>query len=299
MSRWFRLYDDAINDPKVLRMPDALKWHWVAILCVASKNKGVLPPIHDIALGLRISLKKATAIVDDLVARELLDNIDGMFLPHNWSGRQYQSDSSAERVKRHRAKRAATGLISQWTAPKALRQQVYERDGFACVYCGSTEQLSLDHRTPEIRGGSHEAANLATACLACNGAKRDMTEQEFKERNAAVTLHETLLKRPQSTEQSTDKKDAPKQAPLFPVMPRETTDESEYFTRGKKVLGADAGGLLVRLLNSKKKNVALARAAIEQASTKGDPREYIGRIIAGPAAANERHGINDPLAGIQ
>lgn len=94
-----------------------------------------------------------------------------------------------------------------------------------------------------------------------------------------------------------EKKDAPKQAPLF--APDPPTDEAEYFTRGKKVLGPDAGGLLVRLLTSKKKNVALARAAIEQASTKSDPREYIGRIISGPAAANERHGINDPLAGIQ
>ena len=110
MSRWFRLYDDTINDPKVIMMPEPMRWHWVAILCVASKNQGVLPEISDVAFGLRVSEKKAKSIVDDLVARRLLDKIDDVLVPHNWSGRQYQSDSSAQRVKRHREKRTAAGL---------------------------------------------------------------------------------------------------------------------------------------------------------------------------------------------
>lgn len=79
---------------------------------------------------------------------------------------------------------------------------------------------------------------------------------------------------------------------------RETpsTDEAQLFDRGKKVLGANAGGLIARLLKSKQGSVPLARAAIEQASTKENPREYIGRVIRGPP--DERHGAKDPLAGI-
>jgi hypothetical protein len=72
------------------------------------------------------------------------------------------------------------------------------------------------------------------------------------------------------------------------------TEEADLYERGKAVLGNNAGGLIARLLKSKKGSIALARAAIEQASTKQDPREYIGAVIRGPA----HDQINDPLAGI-
>lgn len=55
--------------------------------------------------------------------------------------------------------------------------------------------------------------------------------------------------------------------------------EVELFRRGREVLGKQAGGMVSKLLAAKQKNIALARAAIEQASTKSDPREYIGAII--------------------
>lgn len=77
---------------------------------------------------------------------------------------------------------------------------------------------------------------------------------------------------------------------------QETSEEADLFNRGKLVLGKDAGGLIARLLKAKKQSVPLARAAIEQASTKQNPREYIGAVLRGPA--DERHGPNDPLAGI-
>lgn len=216
MSRWFRFYDDALNDPKVQGLPPTLFKFWVNLLCVASRNDGRIPPLDELKTALKARLDHVEAHLNDLVKRGLVDVKDTHAEPHNWPKRQYKSDISTERVKRHR--------------------------------------------------------------------------------NVSKAVPETP---PETDTETEKKKDAPKQAPLFPVVPRETTDEAEMFARGKKVLGADAGGLIVRLLKSKKGNVALARAAIEQASTKSDAREYIGRIIAGPAAANERHGMNDPLAGIQ
>lgn len=103
--RWFRFYDDAINDPKILKLPDASRWHWTALLCIASKNNGVLPATDDIALMLRVTNAKAAAIIAELVAAGLLDRTGDGFAPHNWNGRQYKSDSSAERMKRHRDKK--------------------------------------------------------------------------------------------------------------------------------------------------------------------------------------------------
>jgi hypothetical protein len=57
MSRWFRFYDDAINDPKVLKPSDRLHHVWIGLLCVASKSDGQLPSQEDYALILRCGLK--------------------------------------------------------------------------------------------------------------------------------------------------------------------------------------------------------------------------------------------------
>lgn len=48
---------------------------------------------------------------------------------------------------------------------------VFERDGFACVWCGATEPLHVDHIKPLSRGGSNELTNLQTLCGPCNLAK--------------------------------------------------------------------------------------------------------------------------------
>jgi hypothetical protein len=57
--------------------------------------------------------------------------------------------------------------------------------------------------------------------------------------------------------------------------------EVDYFRRVKEICGASGGGLGKKLLDAKNGSVPLARAAVEQASTKHDPREYLGAIIRG------------------
>lgn len=69
-------------------------------------------------------------------------------------------------------------------------------------------------------------------------------------------------------------------APPDPSIP-----EREYFVRGREVLGKGAGGLIGKLLKAKGGNVSLARAAIEQASQKQNPTEYVAAICRGPPAA--------------
>ena len=68
------------------------------------------------------------------------------------------------------------------------------------------------------------------------------------------------------------------------------TPEAELFRRGREILGSSAGGLVRRLLTSKSDNVALARATIETASTKGDPREYLGAVISNSGQSSRDMG---------
>jgi 5-methylcytosine-specific restriction endonuclease McrA len=275
MSRWFRFYDDVINDPKVLKLPDDLKWSWVALLCVASKRGGVLPSLAEVAFYLRLTESKAERVLVKLTEAGLLDRSDDIYVPHNWDKRQFVGDSSADRVKRHRAKREALGLTKQWSAPPSLREQVYDRDGHACVYCGAGNDLTIDHKIPEFRGGSNEIENLQTACRKCNASKRDLTHDEYVTRNGDVTLQ----KRPQSTEQITEqKKDAaPPGAQVVPIV----TPEKIYFDQAHQSLGSGGRALAGRLLKAKAGNVLAAHSALLTALQKSEPREYLGAIIRG------------------
>lgn len=40
-----------------------------------------------------------------------------------------------------------------------------------CAYCGSTENLTLDHITPRSKGGSDRLTNVVCACRSCNHDK--------------------------------------------------------------------------------------------------------------------------------
>jgi hypothetical protein len=101
---WFRLYNSMLDDPKVQKLPDGLFKALINLWCIASQNGGVLPPTKDVAYRLRVRPAKASEIVTKLVAAGLLDNDGGAITPHNWSNRQFHSDSSTERSRRSRGR---------------------------------------------------------------------------------------------------------------------------------------------------------------------------------------------------
>lgn len=117
MTRWFRFYDDAINDPKVQRLAGDTFKAWVNVLCLASKNEGVLPCISDIAFALRLDEDQASDLLNQFYKLQLLDEVEVedapmSYTPHNWKARQYKSDvtdpTAATRQQRYRdAKRNA------------------------------------------------------------------------------------------------------------------------------------------------------------------------------------------------
>ncbi len=48
------------------------------------------------------------------------------------------------------------------------RFNVFLRDGFSCVYCGSDSDLTFDHLIPRSKGGTTNWENIVTACSPCN-----------------------------------------------------------------------------------------------------------------------------------
>lgn len=57
-----------------------------------------------------------------------------------------------------------------------------QRDGDCCRYCRDrlyTTTATIEHLTPQSRGGSNRISNLALSCQKCNNAKNSFTDEEY------------------------------------------------------------------------------------------------------------------------
>jgi hypothetical protein len=125
MMPWFRLYVDVLNDKKLGRVARLLNisyihalGYWTAILCLAndSPTRGTLlysetEPLRyeDVAETFHVTPDETKLIIDAFLSAELLVPSESKggspWSVAGWSKRQYQSDSSTERVRKHRQKK--------------------------------------------------------------------------------------------------------------------------------------------------------------------------------------------------
>ena len=86
-------------------------------------------------------------------------------------------------------------LLQYVRVPQAVKRRIsrralFARDGWRCVYCGSTAgRLTLDHVIPRSRGGDSVWENVVTACAPCNLRKGDRTLEEAAMTLAASAAH--------------------------------------------------------------------------------------------------------------
>jgi len=75
-------------------------------------------------------------------------------------------------------------FVSQERPPAFTRFNVFLRDGFSCVYCGTGENLTFDHLIPRSKGGRTTWENIVTACEPCNLRKGGRMPRECDMRPA-------------------------------------------------------------------------------------------------------------------
>lgn len=135
-------------------------------VCVAPGEVVPLPPESwpdRYGIELITPLEFAWALPQWYRAQLVGDVPSGIVLTAEWLGRA--------------SREARESVWGNWIDP-AARQRIYARDGFACRYCDSVENLSLDHVHPASRGGSDRPSNLVTCCRSCNSKKHARTPEE-------------------------------------------------------------------------------------------------------------------------
>jgi len=75
-------------------------------------------------------------------------------------------------------------LVNYVRVPRAIQRKIsrralFARDGWRCVYCGTTNgRLTLDHVVPRSKGGESIWENVVTACAPCNLRKGDRSLEQ-------------------------------------------------------------------------------------------------------------------------
>lgn len=100
---WMRLYAEFATDPKVQMMSEAMQRRLVMLFCLKCGNG--IETFHEterdvsLAFALRISPEETAATKAEFVRRGF---INSDWTVRNWNKRQYASDSSTARVRKHR-----------------------------------------------------------------------------------------------------------------------------------------------------------------------------------------------------
>ena len=76
---------------------------------------------------------------------------------------------------RRRARKSGNGGSHTITE----RRDKFALLGNACVYCGSSGAMTVDHIVPLARGGTDDIGNIVPACRSCNSKKNARTAVEF------------------------------------------------------------------------------------------------------------------------
>lgn len=118
---WFRFYVEALHDRKIRRLTPAQRWLWVAVLGCARKSP--VPGVLLVAEGQPIEaedLADVAALPKREVARALplfeqagmigRDEPAGAWRVLNWDERQFETDNTTARTRKHRSQERSNGV---------------------------------------------------------------------------------------------------------------------------------------------------------------------------------------------
>jgi hypothetical protein len=100
--QWFRLYAEFAFDPKIQSMSETFQRRYIMLLCVTCNGDVKKITDEELACAMRISVDDLQKTKEVFINKGLIT--DG-WMPRTWAQRQYLSDVSTPRVKKHREKK--------------------------------------------------------------------------------------------------------------------------------------------------------------------------------------------------
>lgn len=199
---WIKMRTDIHDDPAVVRMSDVLGldedtivgklhrlWSWADRHTIDGKTTGITEKWIDryvaqqgFAQAMQDEGVGWLVIVGDVIEFPNFDR-------HNGESAKLRAENALrQRLSRKMRDKGVTG-IPRTVIPRPFVRAVMERDCFTCVYCGSSSDaereasrkaiLSVDHLSPNSRGGKTAIHNLVCCCRLCNREKNDRTPEEW------------------------------------------------------------------------------------------------------------------------
>lgn len=108
--QWFRMYSEFASDPKVQSMDETLQRRFVMLLCLNCSGELEQLTHDELAFALRLTPEVLHETLAVFKSKGFLD-AEGKI--RNWNKRQYKSDTSTERVRKHRQDKVKrTGNVS-------------------------------------------------------------------------------------------------------------------------------------------------------------------------------------------
>lgn len=107
---WFRMYHEFATDPKVQMLSESMQRRYVMILCLRCCNDNVTLQDEEVAFQLRLSNDEWLETKSVLMSKNLITEHN---VPASWDKRQMSSDSSAERVRKHRTQKKRYSNVTE------------------------------------------------------------------------------------------------------------------------------------------------------------------------------------------
>lgn len=121
---WFRLYSEFATDPKIQMLSEADQRRFIMLLCNRCNGHVTLQD-EEVTFLLRISNESWQVTKSVFIEKGLINNDNELL---NWDKRQFVSDSSAERVARHRAKKKQQCNVTVTPQNRTDTEQIQNRE---------------------------------------------------------------------------------------------------------------------------------------------------------------------------
>lgn len=159
-SGLLRLSSRMLDDPKFGTLNDKLYRRYVEVALLASRcdPMGYLPDLQTAAWYIH---QEPDALLQDLIELWKAGIIkrpqgEGWYVPGVEPAPMTRREIMRYEFVRQRRERF---------------RQLVERDGEYCQYCGTTQNLSIDHVMAIANGGTNDLDNLQLLCRSCNSRK--------------------------------------------------------------------------------------------------------------------------------